>query len=239
MEEERKSPDHINSEDIKKMSREELEFILYVMLETQGLKSYFSWENGLVHRLGVIKYEDVDNPSVPVVRTEGIINFQRCLFDSFESAPLYGTFRQCRFRSYRGFAPHERGGFSKYSENILPMVLWDSEGVEDYGYTWNTSRILLPSTGLEWRGVDLHPGLNDNRVLRNLHISFGDMMLVSPKVLRSCERIWLEILLETEIDLFGELYDEVIEEHRQRILESLDTSESDILLRIRSSRMLL
>ena len=238
MEEERKSNDHINSEDIKRMSREELEFILYVMLETQGLKSYFSWENGLVHRLGVIKYEDVDNPSVPVVRTEGIINFQRCLFDSFESAPLYGTFRQCRFRSYQGFGPHENG-FSKYSENILPMILWDSDGIEDYGYTWNSSRILLPSTGLEWRGVDLHPGLNDNRVLRNLHISFGDMMLVSPKFLRSCERIWLEILLETEIELFGELYDEVIEEHRQRIIEILDVSESDLGLKIRSSRMLL
>jgi len=76
-------------------------------------------------------------------------------------------------------------------------------------------------------------------VLRNLHISFGDMMLVSPKFLRSCERIWLEILLETEIELFGELYDEVIEEHRQRIIEILDVSESDLGLKIRSSRMLL
>lgn len=224
----------ITSELISTMRREELEFMLKVMTKSGSLNSYFAYENGLIHRLGVIRFDNETNPVVPLIRTEAIINFTQCEFDSFELVPMIASFHKCKFKSFHGFHRHA-SSFSKYSSNILPKTLWDLEYDGDFEspYIWNESSVLMPSTGSKWPSVDLDRRLNENPQMRDLHSSFNRFSS-SPTLILGFEKIWLRLMIETEMDLFAELYHDVIDEHRQRIIGILGVSESDLDLKIRA-----
>lgn len=240
MEEITESPvQDITTELIGKMERPELEFMLRVMIKSGGLNSYFKWENGLVHKLGVVNYKNETNPRVPVVRTEGVVTFTECVFDSFEEVHPSSNFRACTFKSFRGFHRHA-STYSKYSGNILPKTLWDLEYEDkfDSPYVWNESTVILPSTGKKWPDADLDPRLYDNTQMRDLHSNFSRFPPTS-SMIPLYEKIWLELLMEKEMPLFAELYLSMTDEHRKRIVDTLKMSSEDIELNIRAMQIMI
>jgi hypothetical protein len=229
----------ITPELISKMKRDELEFMLRVMSRSGSLNSYFRWEEGLVHKLGVVNYKNETNPRVPVVRSEGIMTFTECVFDSFEEVHASSNFRGCTFKSFRGFHRHS-STFSKYSGNILPKTLWDLEyeGKFNSPYLWDESTVILPSTGTKWPDVELDKRLSGNIQMRDLHSNFFKFP-PSLSMIPSYEKIWLELLMELEMPLFAELYLGMIGEHQKRVGDILKMSGEDIELHVRAAEIIL
>lgn len=213
----------------EKLSREQLMFMVQTI---DGVQAYFNWDyenDGLIHKLGVRRFKNATNPSLPILRSDGIIVFEECVFDDFTRCNVKGVrFSDCVFKSWEGYKLDPDGSSTNLYGNKMPKHLWDSAG--NYYYPNWESQLLLPSTGSLFVKHEI-----DARINNHMHAFYrGIQDMISPegdeKMCRMFEKIWLMKLKQDMPEILNEFMDSLNSKHLTRALELLEISSEDYAL---------
>ena len=222
------------------LSEEQKDFIL----QTVDFGSYFAWDDGLVHKLGVREFSGETNPTAPVVRCESMIIFRSCTFDSFLSVPKLDNIRisDCTFLDMEGYNDGWRD--SIYSTN-LPSFLWGAGFKNDWAsLRFSGHKFVLPSTGTRFiSSLELIPEIDQafHKLYQCAVYETSDLVNedTAKEVTEGFEMIWLKKLRMDFPDLFFAEVCKLLPHRRKRVLEMAGISEDNFdLLRSFSEKIL-
>lgn len=240
MEEEIGNESSVNIDDL---NEDQMRMMLRMLNQSHSIESYFKWDNGLVHKLGVLKIKDQKNPSLPIVRSDGMILFENCDFDDFTMVfPGARVDNRCRFRSWKGFEVDKGDNHHLFPYGIdcrVPLTLWDvpdeeKADVEFFKYSWN-NYLILPSNGNRFfPKQELHPEM------RSVSSGFQHLYYAACNTESMCghfEEIWIFKLRSELPEVFIELCQSLTEEHLRRCLglAGIGRGEYETYIRVKST----
>lgn len=237
----RKSMASRNKLPIHLLTEEQKDFILSVV-DTNIYFSYEEENGGLIHKLGVSTITGKCNPTVPVAKSDSMILFEKCTFDSFEHIPKIDgdvRFSECRILGWEGYE-------NKYGDLVyscsLPKVFWGFESSEKIPY--NLGYCFLPSNGkmfLSSLSVDSRLGSTYSRIesLAKTMTQDSDNAKTADAITMDFERIWMTQLFHELPDVFSELMDGLSDKWQKRALKLAGISKDEYDLITRGRELIL